>query len=120
MDNTFSQIEPLLEKVEEYGKTSLELYTLKIIHKTTDMVCWMVSNIVVLVLLSMFFVFASFALAFWLGNLMDKTYWGFLTVAIFYLILVFVAYFGFNKYLTQKIRKLIIMKIFNSAYGQNK
>ena len=54
MENRSIFIEPLLERVEEYGKTSFELYKLKAISQTAKLVSTLVSRGAVVLMLSMF------------------------------------------------------------------
>jgi hypothetical protein len=84
MENTTSTIETLLEKATEYGKSSLELAKLKTLDKTSDVISTLLANSVVLVILSSFMLFLNLGLAFWLGEILGKIYFGFFVVAVFY------------------------------------
>ncbi|MDD2307026.1 MAG: hypothetical protein PHP53_20145 [Prolixibacteraceae bacterium] len=87
MEDTTSTIETLLEKATEYGKSSYELAKLKTLDKTSDVVSTLLANSVVWVILSSFMLFLNLGLAFWLGEILGKIYFGFFVVAVFYGIL---------------------------------
>lgn len=80
-------IDSLLEKGEQYGKTTLELLKLKTLDKSSDVVSNLVSWLVVIVLAVLFFLILNIGIALWLGDLMGKTYYGFFAVSGFYLLL---------------------------------
>ncbi len=113
MENTFNQIEPLFEKIEDYGKTSYELFKLKAISKTAEVVSTFVSRVAVVIVLSMFLVFASIGLALWLGDLLGKPYFGFFCVATFYILLGGVLFFLLHKFVKRKVSNSIISEIFH-------
>lgn len=113
MENTFDSVEPLFEKIEDYGKTSFELYKLKTISKTAEVISTFVSRGAVVVFLFMFMIFASTGLALWVGNLLEEVYLGFLCVAAFYIVLGGVLYFLLHNYIKRKISNSIILEILN-------
>jgi len=112
MENTENQIEPLFEKIENYGKTTLELYKLKAIRKSVEVTSTFVSRSIVIIVLSMFLVFASFGLALWLGEILGKPYLGFLCVASLYFVLGGVLFFLLHNFIKRKISNLMILRIF--------
>ena len=80
-------IESLIEKGEQYGKTTLELITLKTIDKSADIASTLVSWIIVIVLIVLFFLIINIGIALWIGELLGKSYYGFFVVAGFYALL---------------------------------
>ncbi|MFN3916145.1 MAG: hypothetical protein ACK4K0_00260 [Flavobacteriales bacterium] len=113
MENIFNRIEPLLEKIEDYGKTSFELYKLKAIRKTVEVISTFVSRGVIVIVLSMVLIFASIGLALWLGDLLGKAYLGFFCVAAFYILLGGVLFYLLHNFIKRKISNSIISEIFN-------
>ena len=84
MESQAHLLEPLLEKVEAYGKTSFELLKLKALAKTADVSSTLISRLL-LISFILFFVFTiNIAVALWIGDLLGKNYYGFLIVAGFY------------------------------------
>ena len=112
MENGFNSIEPLLEKLETYGRTSFELYKLKTMRKTAEVVSSVVSRAAVFIVLFMFVVFASIGLAIWLGDVLGQSYLGFLCVATFYILLGVVLFYFLHNFIKRKVSNSIISKIF--------
>ncbi len=77
-------VEMLVEKFEEYAKTSVELYKLKAIDKGTDIFTSMVSRLFIILIITLFFLLVTLGLCFYLGDVLGKTHYGFFTVAGIY------------------------------------
>jgi ABC-type multidrug transport system fused ATPase/permease subunit len=111
MESTLNRMEPLFERAEKYGKTSFELYKLKTISKTAEVVSTFVSHGAVIIVLSMFLVFASIGVALWLGGLLGTIYLGFFCIAAFYIMLGVVLYFFLHRTIQRKISNAIISQV---------
>ena len=79
-------IESLFEKIKEYLNTSIDLVKLKAIEKVSDICSSLAIRLSILLIFSMFFLFLSIGVSFWLGELLGEVYYGFLIVAAFYLV----------------------------------
>ena len=101
MEEQKEMIESLIEKGEEYGKTTLELLKLKTIDKSSDVASNLVSWIVVIVFAVLFFTIANIGVALWLGELMGRNYLGFFSVAGFYAFLTLI-FLIFRKQLVKR------------------
>jgi len=84
METVKTFIEPLLHKAEAYSKTSFEIVKLKALDKTATVVSTLISRLAVAVLIMFFVLALNIALALWLGDLLGKSYYGFLIIAAFY------------------------------------
>jgi hypothetical protein len=84
MEEQETVIESLVENVEKYTATTIELAKLKSILKTSDVLSNVAVTIVLLVMAFLAVVFLSIGAAFWLGELLGSVYMGFLLVAAFY------------------------------------
>ena len=84
METKTNLIEPLFEKIEEYGKTSFELIKLKSLDKTVKVTSTLISRLILVIVLSFFALTLNIAVALWLGDILGKGYYGFLVVASFY------------------------------------
>ena len=113
MEDNAKLIETLLERATEYVKTSYELVKLKSIDKATDVVSSFIPGTVVFVLIILFLLFSNLGLAFWLGEILGKTYFGFFVVAAFYAIVAIVLHFFMHKWIKRKIGNYIIKKVLN-------
>jgi len=97
MEDNTKLIESLLERTAEYGKASFELVKLKALDKTSDAVSSLIPHSVVVVLVAVFMLFLNLGLAFWLGEILGRTFYGFFVVAAFYGIAGFVLHFFMHK-----------------------
>ncbi|MES2592837.1 MAG: hypothetical protein V4608_13220 [Bacteroidota bacterium] len=113
MEDKINFIEPLVERAEEYGKTSLELLKLKAADKTAELTSTFISRGAVVLVLSIFIVFANIGLALWLGDLLGKSYYGFMCIAGFYGIIGAVLYFFMHNWIKKRVSDSIILQLLN-------
>lgn len=105
-------IEPLLEEVEQYSKTSFELIKLKTLDKTADITSSLISRFSLAIALSLFTLTLNIAIALWLGDLLGKSYYGFFVVASFYGI-AGIALAIIHPYIKARVSNSIIKQILN-------
>jgi hypothetical protein len=110
-ENTLGALGTLLERVEEYGKTTLELFKLKTVDKLSDAISSFASRIIAVVFFVMFFILASIGLSVWLGELLGKIWLGFLLVAGFYGLIGIVLFFMLHNPVKKQISNMIIKQI---------
>lgn len=84
MTDTQSPIESLFDRAEDYGKSTIELFKLNAIDKTADVVSSLVSRLVVFIAIAFSLLILSIGASFWIGEQMEKSYYGFLVVGGFY------------------------------------
>jgi hypothetical protein len=108
MEDDAKLVESLLVKATEYTKTSLELVKLKALDKTSDVVSSLIPHSVVLIIITSFMIFLNLGLAFWLGEILGKTFLGFFVVAAFYLVTGIVLHFFMHNWLKKLICNYII------------
>lgn len=104
-------IEPLFSRVEEYGKSSYELFKLKAVEKTAGVVSTLISRGGTVIFLAMFTVIANLGIALWLGDILGKNYYGFFCVAGFYAIIGGVIYFFLHNTIKKKVSNSIISQL---------
>lgn len=107
METPPSLIEVLLERVEAYIKTTLELSKLKALETASFTLTTVISRLIVFFVLALFIVFLSIGVALFLGDLLDKTYYGFFIVAAFYLVAGTIFYFSLDKWIEKPISDLM-------------
>ncbi|MFA5329780.1 MAG: hypothetical protein WC384_18435 [Prolixibacteraceae bacterium] len=111
MEDKTNIIETLLERATEYGKSSYELAKLKALDKTSDVVSTLLSNSVVLVIISSFMLFLNLGLAFLLGEILGKIYFGFFVVAAFYGISGILIYFFMHDWIKKVVSNNFIKQV---------
>jgi len=108
-----SIIEPLIEKTEAYGTTSLALIKLKSIDKIANFASSFGSRLIAIFSILMFLMIASFGLAFYLGEQMEEFYYGFYVVAGGYGLLGLVLYFVVHNRVKKGLNDSIISQLLN-------
>jgi len=104
-------MESLLEKITEYGKTSYELVKLNVVDKTSDGVSSLMAHAIVRVVLACFLLFVNLGVAFWVGDMLGKVFYGFFVVAAFYGVVVFVLHFFMRKWMKRMFYDYIIRQM---------
>ena len=104
-------IEALFDKTRDYVETRADLFKLKAIKKTAEVGSSIVSQIIVAVVFSSFFIFLNIALGLWLGDLTGRNYLGFFIVSAFYLIVGIIIYSNKQKIISSPLADSIIKKM---------
>jgi hypothetical protein len=99
-----------IERAEQFSKTSFKLVKLKALDKMADVVSAIIARMLVALVFLVFVLVLSFAAAFWLGELLGKTYYGFLCVAAFY---------GIVGILFLVSKSLIKSRVYNSIISEH-
>lgn len=105
-------IEPLLESVEEYGKTSFELIKLKSVNKSADIASSFLSRVILTVVIFLFAITLNTGVALLMGDWLGKAYYGFLLVASFYCLVGIILYFV-HPSLKGQLKNVLISNILN-------
>ncbi len=113
MENKTSFIEPLLEKAEEYGKTSLQILKYRSLDKLANFASTFIVRAFIFLTIFMLVFITSIGLALWIGDFYGKLYYGFFCVAGFYVLLGLVLYFLMYNSLKRSIGNSIISEILN-------
>jgi hypothetical protein len=111
MEDIVKLIQALLESATEYGKVSFELVKLKTIDKITGLVSSIIPLTVVIFLVSLFLLFVNVGLAFWLGEVLGKTYYGFFALAVFYLLIAVIIHFFLHKWIKRLIGDYFVKRL---------
>lgn len=106
-------LESLLEKAENYAKTSVELYKLNEINKSADIISTSLSRGIAIIFFSLFIITANIGVAFLLGEVLGKIYYGFFCVAGFYGFIGIFVYFFLHNYLKRRVNNSIISQLQN-------
>ncbi len=113
MEDKIIQITPLLERLEQYGKTSCELIKLKAIEKASGTISHAISRTIFLVVFFIFITLFNIGVALWLSELLGKIYYGFFCVAGFYGVVGGVLYFFMHNWMKRRASNHIISQMLN-------
>lgn len=84
MTDSTTPIATLLDRAENYGKTTLNLFRLNAIDKSADVVSSLVSQLAVLMAVVFSVLIASIGLSLWIGKLLGDSFLGFFIIGGFY------------------------------------
>ncbi|MCU0419936.1 MAG: hypothetical protein MUC38_09790 [Cyclobacteriaceae bacterium] len=104
----------LLERAEQYAKTTLELWTLKAIHKTADIASSLVAHTMVFVIGLFAMVIIHIGLALWIGGLLGGVFYGFFVVGGFYLALSGLLYRCRSTWIKRPVSDAIVSQLIKS------
>jgi hypothetical protein len=104
---TLTIIESLFSLSKEYTENRIELLKLKAVDKTASIFSAVVSGVILFVIFLIFFIVLNIGLALWIGDLVGKSYIGFLLLAAFYAIIGLVLFASGKKIKAVFANKLI-------------
>lgn len=101
----------LLEKMENYAKTTIDLVKLKAVDKIALTASNVVFGVLIALLGFFFLLILNLALAFWAGHLLGETYLGFFAVAGFYVLLIVIVLIFKKQLIKTPLSNVIISKL---------
>lgn len=102
----------LIDKITEYVNVRKDLVLLKSVDKGSQIFANLIGGVLIFLFAALAFVFGSFALSFYLSEILGNSYIGFLIVAGFYLLIAIILYSIKDNYLEKKFMNVIIAKFF--------
>jgi len=112
VQNLKEDAKDIINHAGDYAETFYKLSLVRASKKVSDVGSAVVNSILIFFISLCILLFASMAAAWWLGNVLNSPALGFLLVASFYLLLVFVLILMRKKIITPFIRNLFIRKIY--------
>ena len=107
METPVTLVETMFEKVEAYAKTTIELTRLRAVETSAKVVTSFVSRVSVIVMFSLFALVLTVGVAFFLGDLLGKMYYGFFIVAAFYLLAGILLHFYMHKWIKKPLSETV-------------
>src|SRR3954452_14647672 len=108
---TSTLIESLFDQSKDYAINRLELLKLKLIDKSSSVASAVAAGIALFIVFFIFFVILNIGIALLIGDLVGKSYWGFLILAVLYAIVGLVIFSKRDKIFKTPVTKLIIGKL---------
>lgn len=119
MENNTTPIELLVQRVEEYGKTTLTLFKLNAVDKLANIFSWLAIKLVLLLVVVLFISTFTVGLSLWIGELLGKVYYGFFSVACLYVFIGLLIYIFRTIWIGIPIRNAVITELLKK-YGDEK
>lgn len=86
MGNSAATIEKLFERIEQYSKTSFELYKYSAIYETAALFSSLAVKLVMTLIVFIVALLFTVALSLWIGDMLQNTAYGFLIMGMFYIV----------------------------------
>lgn len=112
----------LLEDAERYARTSLEIFRLKLVAQSANVVSTLTSKLTIIVIVAFFSFFLSFGLSLYIGSFFVQTYYGFFIVAVFYLVISLILIANKGRIIKRPVQNQIIstlLKEINNRTDKN-
>ena len=104
-------IKTLIDKSKDYLETKIELTRLKTIDKSADVLSTVVVSVAMIFISFLLILFASVALALYLGRMLGAYHYGFFILGGFYAIVLLMIYVNRNKWIKNPIANDLISKM---------
>jgi Putative Actinobacterial Holin-X, holin superfamily III len=102
----------VLNHVGDYAETFYKLSLVRLTKKVSDIASGVVNSVLIFFIGLCILLFISFAGAWWLGDVTNSRALGFLLIAGFYLLIIFVLVLMRKKVISPFIRNTLIRKIY--------
>ncbi|MBD1393843.1 phage holin family protein [Mucilaginibacter glaciei] len=103
---------PIIEQLHEYVETRAKLLKLEVIDRSTNVIAGIVVDLVMIIMFILTFLFASFTLALFLGDVLGANWKGFGSVAILYLLIAVIVIIA-RKPVQRPLVNILVRKLFN-------
>ena len=118
METEKSNVDELITHVEEYFQTKQDLVKMIAAEKSSVMISSVVTNLVIVFIFFIVFIFASIALAYGISQMIGEAYSGFLAVAVIYLVIGLTFYFNRDKWLKMPMANAIVKNFFKDHHHE--
>ena len=102
----------VLNHASDYAETFYKLSLVRLTKKISDVASGVVNSVLIFFISLCILLFISFAGAWWLGDVVENRALGFLLIAAFYLVLIFILVLMRKKIISPFIRNTLIRKIY--------
>jgi len=113
MENEPNAIGSLFETAGDYLETRIDLLKLKTVDKSSEVISSLVSNLVILLIITFGIFILNIGLSFWLGSLLGETWYGFFAVGGFYTLLAIFLIIFKKQWLKDPLNDVIVKKMLN-------
>ena len=110
MENA-TTIEKLIEKAENYSKTTFELCKYNAVYKSADIFSSLAAKVIITLVIVLFSLLVNIGLSLWLGELIGHAYYGFFIIALLYLAIALLLYIFRYEWIKKPISNFIINQL---------
>lgn len=105
-------VKELLVKAIEYLETNVKLAKLKLINKGSSITSAFLAYAIISLFVLMMIIMLSIGAALWIGKVLGETYYGFLIIGGFFLLLILLLYSLRNKWLKIPIANSLLQNLY--------
>jgi membrane-bound ClpP family serine protease len=116
MEGKVTTIETLVDKTEDYVKTSIDLFKLKAVDKSAEVVSTLSVKIACLLITGIVALLVNVGLALLIGEAIGKIYIGFFVVAAFYLLVLGLIMLFKNEWIKTPVSNAVINSFFKTDF----
>lgn len=111
MTDNATHIATLIERAEDYSKTTFELFKLHAIDKSADVVSSLVSRLAILMAVALSILIISIGIALWIGKLLGSAYYGFFIIGGFYALIAILLHVFRHQWIKTPMSNSIIIQM---------
>ena len=119
MNDNATILSTLLERAENYGITTFELFKLNTIDKSADVVSSLVSRLAILITVALSFIIINIGFALWIGKVLGETFYGFFIIGVFYAFLALLLHTFRHQWIKYPISNSIIKQLLKKKHHEN-
>ena len=108
MENSSTTIEKLIEKIEIYVKTTFDLFGYNLVYKSADIISVIAAKLSIATVVVLSFLIASIGLSLFVGEQLEKIYYGFFVISGAYLLLALMLSIFKNIWIKRPVSNFII------------
>jgi uncharacterized protein YqhQ len=117
MNETASHIEQLFESATQYGKLSTDLWRLKAVDKTAELLASTTKVLLLLFLFVISLLFCAIGLALFLGSIFSSTSLGFLITGLLFALIGLLMYLMRNHWIKWPVRNALIYALLKNSHA---
>lgn len=107
-----TQHDDLSDRLKNFAETNLELVKMQAVEKMVRIIPGILSGTMISLVIYLSILFLSFGLSIYLSDLLNSTFYGFLIVGSFYLLLGIIFIIARKKIIVSPLRNILIKAIF--------
>lgn len=111
MENNTTPTELLIDRVEDYAKTTITLLRLTAVDKSANMFSSLAIKIALLMVVVLFLFILSIGLSLWIGSILGEMYYGFFVVTGVYMVVFALLYIFRFKLIGNPVRNALVFEM---------
>lgn len=119
MTDNATPLASLLERAEDYSKTTFELFKLNTIDKSADVVSSLVSRLAIFIIVALSVIIISIGLALFIGKQLGDSFYGFFIIGAFYALLAVILYIFRHQWIKYPVSNSIIKQLLKQKRNEN-